>query len=180
MNLSNKDWTWIKGHAKWLENDPTVTGLTYVRENFNDAEQVKTWELQGHSPRTGKMYDMRNINQPPLTQKLIDYAAREGLEHVGVSYYCMLAGDNLPYHSDVYTKYISLFNLEERKRNIVRYIFFPFDRKPGHILEIDGKIVDWKAGDWIAWKYNVPHLAANMGLAPRYSIQVTGVIREGL
>lgn len=177
MNPWPKDFTWMKGHVTWLENDDTVKTLTFFHEDFNDSEQVKTWELQGHKPRTGMMYDMRNENQPALTQKLIKYAEHNGLEHVGVSYYCMHAGDNLPYHSDRYAAYIPRFNLEERKKNIVRFIFFPYDRKPGHMLEIDGKLIDWKAGDWVAWKYNTPHLAANMGLAPRYSIQVTGVIK---
>lgn len=171
------NFTWMQGHVKWLEEDKSHLNLTYVREEFNDEEQIKTWNLQGFSPRTGRMFDMRYVNQPDLTKKLIEYAEQQGLEHIGVSYYQMLSGDNLPHHSDTYIKYISLFDLENRKNDIVRFVFFPENRKPGHIVEIDGKLLDWKAGDWIAWKYDTPHLAANIGLAPRYSIQVTGVIK---
>lgn len=180
MNQWSTKWTWIKGHVKWLEDTVEHKGLTMIKEDFNDEEQVKVWEQQGFTPRTGRLFDMRYENQPPLTQKLISFAESEGFEHIGVSYYMMSAGDNLPYHSDTYKKYISIFNLEERKKNIVRFIFFPEDRKPGHIFEIDGKLFDWKAGDWVAWKWNTPHMAANLGLAPRYTIQVTGVLREGL
>jgi hypothetical protein len=179
MSQWSTEWTWIKGHVTWLEDSKEHLSLTMVREEFNDIEQSNAWQSQGFNPRTGRLFDMRYENQPLLTQKLIAYAELEGLEHVGVSYYMMESGDNLPYHTDTYNKYISLFNLENRKKKIVRFIFFPEDRKPGHIFEIDGKIFDWKAGDWIAWKWDTPHMAANMGLAPRYSIQVTGVLREG-
>ena len=174
-----RDYIWMKGHITWLADDTTVKSLPYEREEFNDDDQMKTWQLQGFSPRTGKLYDMRHADQPALTKKLIEYVEKQGLEHVGVSYYCMLSGDNLPHHSDTYKKYISVYNLEERKQNIVRYIFFPEARKSGHIFEVNGNLLDWAAGDWIAWAYNTPHLAANFGLDPRYSIQVTGVLREG-
>ena len=123
---------------------------------------------------------MRYEFQPTLTPKLVDYAVTQGLEHVGVSYYRMDRGDNLPYHSDTYKKYISIFNLENRKKDIIRYIFFPEDRKQGHILEIDGTLIDWRAGDWVAWRYDTPHMAANFGPEQRYTIQVTGVLRENL
>jgi hypothetical protein len=180
MNSWKNDFLWTKGHVTWLKESQDYRCLTMVREDFNDTAQVQTWRNQGFTPRTGVMYDMRYVNQPPLTQKLISYVEDQGLEHIGVSYYRMDQGDNLPYHSDLYSKYISVFNLEQRKKDIVRFVFFPEDRQPGHILEIDGKLFDWRGGDWVAWKYDTPHLAANLGSAPRYTIQVTGVLREDI
>lgn len=180
MNRWDNNWSWMRGHVNWLENTTDHLTLKMIREEFNDNWQIDNWKIQGHTPRTGAMFDMRFVNQPPITQKLIDYVEKQGLEHVGVSYYRMDPGDNLPYHNDSYSKYISLFNLEKRKKNIVRFIFFPEDRQPGHIFEIDGSIVNWRAGDWVAWRFDVPHLAANMGHSPRFSIQVTGVMSENI
>lgn len=180
MNNWKNDFSWMKGHVTWLEENKDHRCLTMVREDFNDTAQVQAWCNQGFTPRTGFMFDMRHANQPPLTQKLIAYAEDQGLEHIGVSYYRMDPGDNLPYHSDLYVKYISIFNLEHRKKDIIRFIFFPEDRHAGHIFEIDGKLFDWRSGDWIAWKYDTPHLAANLGIVPRYTIQVTGVLRENI
>lgn len=174
------NWSWMKGHVNWLEENNSHRGLTMVREDFNDEEQLKAWRLQGFTPRTGAMFDMRYANQPALTQQLIDYVQKQNFEHIGVSYYRMDPGDNLPYHKDTYKKYISVFNLEERKQNIVRYIFFPEHRKPGHIFEVDGNIINWRAGDWVSWRYDTPHMAANFGIEPRYTIQVTGVQREDI
>lgn len=180
MNSWTTNWTWMKGHVTWLESVTEHHSLTMVREEFNDTAQIQSWINQGFQPRTGAMFDMRHISQPTITAKLISYVESQGLENVGVSYYRMDPGDNLPIHSDLYKKYISLFNLEDRKENIIRYIFFPEDRQPGHIFEVDGKIIDWRAGDWVAWKYDTIHMAANMGYSPRYTIQVTGVLRENI
>ena len=180
MSLWNEKWSYLKGHVNWLEGDESYKNLNYARENFNDQSQLTLWQHLGFIPRTGKMYDMRHEMQPALTQKLIDFAEKENLENIGVSYYVMEPGDNLPYHQDLYSKYIEIFSLQNRKENIVRYIFFPEERQAGHIFEIDGKIIDWRAGDYVAWRYDTPHLAANLGYKRRYSIQVTGVLRENI
>jgi hypothetical protein len=34
------------------------------------------------------------------------------------------------------------------------------------------------AGDVVVWPYDTPHMAANMGLIPRYTLQITGHIDE--
>jgi len=48
------------------------------------------------------------------------------------------------------------------------------DWQPGHILEIDGSpISQWHAGDYVIWNYDTPHMAANLGLVPRYTAQIT-------
>lgn len=178
MNLWN-DTIWVKGNVNWLNSD--YLGLPYTRQEFNDAEQIKLWKTFGHNPRTGYMFDMKNKDQPELTNRLIDYVSNyHNLENVGVSFYKMEPGDNLPLHTDSYSSYIKIFNLEKRKNDIIRFIFFPENRKAGHIFEIDGTIIDWKKGDWVAWKYDTPHLAANLGEVWRYSIQVTGVLRESI
>lgn len=179
MSSMYNDWTWAKGFVDpskaWKVDD--IKNLPYVRQSFNDQEQVTEWQQQGFIPRTGMMYDMREQHQPMATRFLTNWAEDRGLEHVGISYYCMEPGDNLPYHSDTYQRYIQIFDLEARKKNIIRYVFFLEDRKPGHILEVDGKIIDWIAGNYIAWKHDVPHMAANFGTENRYTIQVTGVLR---
>jgi len=175
------NWKYIKGHVNWLANfeeDFNYRSLPYARENFNDLDQINKWQVQGHNPRTGLMYDLRHERQPMLTQMLIDYVKKQGLEHIGVSYYKMLPGDNLPNHSDLYKKYITLYDLISRRNNIIRYVFFPEDRKSGHLIEVDGQLIDWKAGDYVAWRYDVPHLGANLGTEDRFTIQVTGVLSE--
>ena len=176
---SSFDWDWAKGYV-----DPTrywdvdeIKSLSYKREEFNDSAQMGKWAEQGHSPRTGMLFDMRHADQPKTTELLIKWANDRSIENVGISYYCMEPGDNLPYHADLYKKYIELFDLEGREKDIVRYIFFVENRKPGHIMEVSNRIYDWISGDYVAWKYDTPHMAANLGNHNRYTIQLTGVVR---
>jgi hypothetical protein len=81
----------------------------------------------------------------------------------------------MPEHRDLYKRYIEVFGLQGRESSIRRAIVFLEDWKSGHYLELDGyPVVKWSAGDVVEWQYDVPHMAANIGLDPRYTLQITG------
>ena len=62
---------------------------------------------------------------------------------------------------------------------IWRCIVFLEDWKSGHYLEVaDKPLLGWRRGDYVAWNYDVPHFAANIGLEPRYTAQITGMERR--
>ena len=51
--------------------------------------------------------------------------------------------------------------------------------KSGHYFEIDGvPITNWTKGEYIFWEGDTPHMAANMGIEPRYTMQITGMKNE--
>ena len=149
--------------------------LTYSYEEFNDRKSLDIWTQQGYSNKvTGAMCDMRNP-QPKWNCQFIDYYSDLGWLDIGTSYYRMDTGTVLPVHSDLYLKYINLFNLQGKEHKIFRAVVFLEDWQSGHYAECDGKpIVDWKAGQTIEWNYDSPHMAANLGLTPRYTLQITG------
>ena len=81
----------------------------------------------------------------------------------------------MPVHRALYKRYIELFNLQGRETSIRRALLLLEDWKPGHYLEVDGKsYVNWRAGKTVEWYYDIPHMAANIGLEDRYSLQITG------
>jgi len=83
-------------------------------------------------------------------------------------------GDIAPMHIDQYPYYNNLYNVHD-DNEIVRVLIFLQDWKNGHYLEIeDISITNWKAGEWVAWELNTPHMAANIGLVDRYTLQLTG------
>lgn len=171
-----KNHKWIQGRINPTDYWDTaiIKKLNYKREPFNDSEQIKYWKSLNHQPRTGFLYDINERFQPETTRLLINWAST--LKNVGINYYKMESGDNLPYHSDTYVKYVNLFNLQNEKHKIWRYIFFVEDWKPGHIFEVNYcAITNWKSGDFVGWNYDTPHLAANLGNDPRFTIQLTGV-----
>ena len=145
--------------------------LNYVRESFNCQEDLILWRSQGYSQEhfTGEMYDMRNP-MPPLAEKF--FSAFEG-NNIGLSFYKMNTCNILPSHRDTYNRYIKLFNIQDTSK-IHRAVIFLEDWQPGHIFEIERTpITNWKAGEYVLWQYDAEHMAANLGLEPRYTLQIT-------
>lgn len=155
--------------------DDEFKQLDYVREPFNDPESVALWSTQGYTgPFTGVMCDMRK-RQPSWNNRFVDFFAARGWKDIGTSYYRMDTGVVLPVHSDLYKRYIDLFKLQGNEHQVYRAIVFLEDWESGHYIEVDGEaITKWRAGDCVEWQYDVPHMAANIGLLPRYTLQITG------
>ena len=149
--------------------------LTYVNETFNDVESIERWTSQGYSNRfTGDMCDMRSP-QPTWNDRFVNIYTDLGWKDIGTSYYRMGTGTVLPTHGDLYLRYIELFKLQGQEHRIRRAIVFLEDWKPGHYFEGNNIAkTDWRAGDVVEWQYDAPHLAANLGLDPRYTLQITG------
>jgi hypothetical protein len=149
--------------------------LDYINEQFNDTDQLKKWKEQGYADQfTGDMCDMRS-QQPSWNQRFLDMFADQGWKDIGTSYYRINTGTILPTHSDLYIKYIDLFDLQGLEHTIRRAIVFLEDWQPGHYAEyLDQAHVNWSAGSTVEWAYDTPHMAANMGPTPRYTLQITG------
>jgi len=155
--------------------DDEFKHLDYIQEPFNDSEDVQKWLAQGYQSKIcGDMADMRN-RQPSWNYQFIDYFKALGWQDIGTSYYRMTSGTVMPVHQDRYVKYAKLFDLEGREHTIRRALILLEDWRPGHYLEVMGRpFVNWKAGTVAEWIYDTPHMAANIGLEPRYTLQITG------
>lgn len=149
--------------------------LDYVHETFNDSAQLAIWTAQGHlAPFTGDMCDQRRA-QPTWNTKFIDYFSALGWKDIGTSYYRMATGTVLPAHRDLYLRYVDLHALQQQQTRIHRAIVFLQDWQSGHYAEYQQQpLVNWRAGDVVQWRYDTEHMAANLGVAPRYTLQVTG------
>ena len=155
--------------------DESYKTLEYSHEQFNDRISLEKWQEQGYTgPFTGDMCDMRNT-QPVWNQRFVDLFSNMGWKNIGTSYYRMNTGTILPVHGDLYVKYIQLHNLQGQENRIRRAIVFLEDWKSGHYFEGFGTaLTNWSAGTTIEWTYDTPHMAANIGLEPRYTLQITG------
>ena len=86
----------------------------------------------------------------------------------------MSPGMLLPLHKDNYKHYSEVNNIQDLN-TIVRIIVFLQDFKLGHILQVeDTPISSYKAGDYIQWVGQTPHVAGNLGTVDRYTLQITG------
>lgn len=155
--------------------DDEFKTLNYITEPFNDPVSVNQWLSQGYQGKViGEMCDMRHV-LPSWNHKFVEFYESMGWKDVGVSYYRMRTGTVMPEHQDLYRRYIEVFNLQGQEETINRALVLLEDWKSGHYLEVNGvPIVNWKAGQVVEWTYDTPHMAANIGLADRYTLQITG------
>lgn len=155
--------------------DDEFKTLDYIREPFNDPDTVKLWIRQGYPDKfCGDLCDMRH-RLPTWADSFINIYTERGWKNIGLAFYRMPTGTVMPVHSDLYKRYVELFNLEGREHTIRRALLLLEDWKPGHYLEVDSKpYVNWRAGDTVEWVYSTPHMAANIGLEDRYTLQITG------
>lgn len=155
--------------------DDEFKHLDYIQEPFNDSNDVQRWLAAGYQPKfCGAMADMRG-RQPSWNQRFIDHYQSLGWKDIGTSYYRMTSGTVMPVHEDRYVKYIDLFDLQGQENSIRRALVLLEDWRPGHYLEIQGEpVVKWRAGTVAEWVYDTPHMAANIGLEDRYTLQITG------
>jgi hypothetical protein len=149
--------------------------LEYRQEPFNDPQDVALWLSQGYQSKIcGDMADMRD-RQPSWNHRFIELFQSRGWHDIGTSYYRMTAGTVMPVHQDRYARYIELFDLMGKESSIWRALVLLEDWRPGHYLEVQGRpFVEWQAGTVVEWCYDTPHMAANVGLEPRYTLQITG------
>jgi hypothetical protein len=155
--------------------DDEYRSLNYVNEPFNDTPSRDRWMAAGYPDRfTGDMCDMRST-QPSWNQRFVDIFTDLGWKDVGTSYYRMNTGTVLPTHGDLYLKYVQLYNLHGQEHRIRRAIVFLEDWASGHYAEyMNQPLTNWVAGTVMEWSYDTPHMAANIGLVPRYTLQITG------
>lgn len=155
--------------------DDEFKTLDYIQEPFNDPESVNLWISQGYQSKIcGDLCDMRH-RLPKWANKFINIYEQQGWQDVGVAFYRMPTGTVMPVHNDLYKRYIELFNLKGKETSIRRALVLLEDWKSGHYLEVAGKpYTCWRAGDTVEWAYDEPHMAANIGLEDRYTLQITG------
>ena len=93
--------------------------------------------------------------------------------------FCRLKTEHfLPAHRDHYLTYQKLFNVAI-PQTICRCIVFLEDWAPGHYFDIEEHgISNWQAGDYVVWQYDAIHSAGNMGVADRYTVQLTGEAKD--
>ena len=160
---------WYRGHCNkiWSEE---YKHLDFFKQPISQTE-IDNWKSQGylHESFTGTMYDSTN----PMPGWTSDIAHQLGLHHAGFVFYKMITGDIMPVHIDHYNRYCKIFDTD--RSQVWRAIVFLEDWKPGHYFEIDGTaIIDYTAGDYVLWSADTPHMAANIGIQDRYTLQVTG------
>lgn len=171
-----KEKRWSRGHiSKFWDN--SFKDFNYIRQPIT-KEESDTWIAMGYDyvkSFTGSMYDNRNP-MPEWIERFRELLRNNNTmmpyKNMTFTFYRMDTLEIMPVHSDHYRTYIKLHN--SKPENVRRILVMLEGWKPGHYLEIDGVgITSWIAGDYFMWESNVPHAASNIGVDPRYTLQIT-------
>lgn len=151
--------------------DNSFKDLSYAPGRITNPETEREWQLQGHN------YECLVINgyhyPNPMPSWLEQAYSNWPWKSFSTSFHRIDPGKYYPLHKDYYPKYSGALNVDPA--DIVRLVLFLEDRKSGHFLEVgDSVIHNWKAGDFVGWYGDVPHLTANLGSEPRYAAIITG------
>jgi hypothetical protein len=152
--------------------------LPYTNEPFNDSVSLDQWRKLGYTQTrfTGDMYDMRKTEPDWIAP----FRHHFPWKHFSWSAYRMGPGTVLPNHADTYVRYREIHDIKDPS-TIFRAVIFLENWQSGHYFEIDGNPeTEWPAGQYIVWRNDVRHLAANIGMTDRYTLQITGIPDENI
>lgn len=144
----------------------------YVKQPIKESE-VEKWRSQGytHSSFTGALYGGKN----PIPQWAQDISEFIGLKNCGYTFYRMNTLDIMPPHHDHFETYSKVFNVNRELAH--RAIVFLEDWKPGHYFEYNGELMgNWRKGEYVLYSSDIEHAASNIGIKPRYTLQITGTL----
>lgn len=159
-----------KGNVANLIQTDEFYNFDYIKQPIKDSE-VEKWRAEGytHSDFTGAMYGGTN----PMPSWVQDVASEIGLHTPGFTFYKMSTLEIMPPHIDHFETYCQVFNIPREK--VFRAIVFLEDWKPGHYFEYNKEpFTGWKKGDYVLYSTDVTHAASNIGIEPRYTLQITG------
>lgn len=157
-----------------------------ARRQFSCNETVERWKSQGHLyvNYTGMLREeylgvpqwCHNIVKVFKKKYILDNDKFCFLKNTSLSLYCMPPGTIMPEHEDNYVKYREIYNIDDPNM-VFRVLVFLDHWKSGHYFELDGQAyVNWSKGDYVWWRGNTPHMAANLGKENRYTMQITATI----
>jgi hypothetical protein len=88
-----------------------------------------------------------------------------------------MPGQTIPEHFDTFYQFSQKNNCS--KEQVCRLNFFLEEWKSGHYFELLGEpFTKWRKMNFKVIRYGQLHLSGNMGLLPKYTMQITGLYEE--
>ena len=139
-------------------------------EYFQTYQQLPELE-QYYTSHNSSIWQL--LDKCPQWVHELAYQIPKDFDHHVVSVIKVPPGQTIPCHADKHYMLQQTYGAGDTWR----YLIFLEDWKSGHYFEIDkSPVTHWRAGDCVVWNYNMPHMAANIGIEPRYTMQITGIV----
>lgn len=175
MQIENHNKKYWRGHTPCVWNDSFKHHSYHYRYPDSHTMLIKAWQEQGY-PEGITLNGAVCCLAQQIPEYALDLCQQLGWKDIGCQLFRMRQADILPVHQDHYQSYKKITGLDSADR-IWRAVVFLEDWKSGHYFEMNGEAwTNWRAGDYAVWNSDVPHMAANLGIEPRYTLQMTGWI----
>lgn len=135
--------------------------------NNSFENQNRTFRAAGFSKSNTQYYQTFNLGD-----ECIEFA-KSLFDKFSVSVIKQMPGQTIPLHTDTFFTFS--LNNGIKAEDCIRVNIFLEDWKNGHYFEIDNlPMLQWSAGDAIVMNSSQPHLSGNMGMKPKFTMQITG------
>lgn len=150
--------------------------------SYQRREQEDIHENHGGFPKSYHE-DNTRIQQLWWDKEQIDYAElgqQLNMEVITVSSILQPPGNVITMHRDTFFQINKLYPDDARTK--IRANIYLEDWAPGHLINYQDAdkawqtSTHWKQGEGFLWDSNHLHLSANAGLAPKYTLQVSGFL----
>lgn len=165
-----------KFNVSWVNNHRF---LDYKLDYLKDDHLLSIWKNNGIDKNQTKIY-LHQMTEPYnwMGDIVNQVAFSKNLKHVSFAFHKIPPGNFLGMHSDKYGLFRKKYNITDINK-IHRIIVFLEDACDGHLLiSKDKAYINWKKGDSCSWIGSDKHLAANLGIIDRYTLQITGLIND--
>ena len=125
------------------------------------------------------------INQLWFNQSQVDFeelSKQLGMQVITVSSILQLPGNVIPIHRDTFFQINKQYPDDNRLK--VRANIYLEDWKVGHLVQYQDKdkswcnSTHWSAGEGLIWDSKHLHLSVNAGMAPKYTLQISGFLND--
>ena len=135
----------------------------YAEFGYNE-QNSKIWKTTSAKKKITFEWEQEICEQLPLDRAIATVTRQD-------------PGQTLPWHQDKFFYLRSLW--PDDARPIWRFLVHLEDWKIGHLLQIENEIhTHWLQGDCVVWHPEAMHLAANVGLEPKWTCNVTGFLTD--
>ena len=176
----------MKGHVYCITDDDILdlklNSKFELREvsdgaGFFERAKMKQPDYPAGAPQ---VYQLRQEDCNNWVMSLMNSHHFDWMQYKTVMVNKIEVGHYIPPHIDNFQKLRDRYpNVDHSKYEAIRVIVFVQDRKIGHILELNGVVMDYKQGDWITIEPGTIHFAANLGFTDRYTVQISGFRLRG-
>ena len=147
-----------------LESDYTQHEGSCIKHQVHELTDVH--KKFGGFPKT---YEYKNT--------IIHIGRQLGMEVITVSSILQPPGCVIPLHRDTFFQINKRY--PDRTEPKIRANVHLEDWKLGHFIQYDDTVyTHWSAGDTLLWDSEVLHLGANAGMENKYTLQVSGFLKE--